>query len=110
MGFGSMASIGRAVADRAVGVAAIVGCSSVAVRDGSSAESPLPSALRCLSVAVLIGQNLLGELDITLSALGPRIVHKHRFAEAGSLGEPDATGNHSFEDFIPKELFEVVGD
>src|SRR5260370_19762218 len=109
MGLASIASIGNDVTSW-VGAGSVVDCSSVDDRDGSSAASPLPSALRCLSVAVLIGQYLLGELDIALSALRPGIVHENRLAEAGSLGEANAARNDGFEHFILEELFDIVSD
>src|SRR5437867_1196499 len=39
-------------------------------RPGRSAERPLPSALRCLSLALLICKNLLGKSDIAFCAAG----------------------------------------
>src|SRR6266404_9131170 len=62
--------------------------SMAAGRDGSSAESPLPNALRGLSGALFMGQDLLCKLNVTLGAAGAKVVGEDRFAETGSFREP----------------------
>jgi len=73
---------------------------------GSSAPSPLPRALRWLSVLFMI-QDLFREFDITLRAARPRIVAQDRFTETRSLGETNAARNDCIEDAISEKLFQV---
>src|SRR6185295_14701193 len=107
-GLGSIELTGSVV----VGLAAsgAVGCETGAGREGSSAESPLPSALRGLSVALLIRENLLGEADVAFCPFRSRIVHQDGLAETRRLRQPNATRNDRLEDFVLKELLQVVSD
>src|SRR5579862_2528571 len=76
-GLGLIASIGRvfgrgsragagAIAEGTAG--ALGGGPTWVGRTGKSAERPLPSALRGLSSALFIGEDLLGEFNIALGA------------------------------------------
>src|SRR6185436_17526616 len=73
-GFGSISSIRIRVGVSGVGA----GCAAAALVTGGlfgkSAVSPLPSALRGPSGSLFIGENLLGQLDITFSARGTHII------------------------------------
>src|SRR5579872_1381250 len=77
---------------------------------GSSAERPLPSALRCLSVPVFILQDLLCELDVAFSSAGPRVVHQDGFSVTGGFRQADAAGNDGRENLIAEEILQIVGD
>src|SRR5713101_2699103 len=54
---------------------------------GNRAVSPLPRALRGASCGLFIGEYLLGQLDITFSSLGAKIVAQNGLTIAGSLSE-----------------------
>src|SRR6266849_4983772 len=112
-GFGLMESIGKCVgALVADGTGRKVGTSegAAAWRGGRSAERPLPSALRCLSVAVLIFKNLLGQFDIALGTPGAWIIHQDWLAVARCLRQADASRDDGGKDFVAEELLEVIGD
>src|ERR1700728_205810 len=79
-----------------------------AERPGRSAERPLPSTLRCLSVPLFILQNRLRELDIALRASRAGVVHEDRLAVAGRLRQANAAGNYGGQYLVMKEVFEVV--
>src|SRR6185369_14442280 len=85
----------------AVATAAAAGCP----RPGRRAERPLPSALRVLSLALFIRQNLLREFDIALGSPGTRVVHENGFAVTGRFRQSDAARNHSCKYLIAKEIF-----
>src|SRR5579864_2989001 len=90
----------------AVAAAATPGCP----RPGRRAESPLPSALRGLSLALFIRQNLLREFDIALGSTGTRIVHENRLAVARSFREPNTARYHGRKYLIAKEFLQILSD
>src|SRR5579859_3349336 len=73
-------------------------------RPGSSAERPLPSALRCFSIALLILEDLLGEFDVAFGASRAWIVHQDWFTKAGGFSETDTARDHCRKYFIIKEF------
>src|SRR5581483_12411311 len=75
---------------------------------GSSADKPLPSALRAFrSGSLFMRQNFLCELNVRFGAAGSRIIRQNRLSEARSFRQPDAARNHSFEYFLAEELPKV---
>src|SRR5579884_3183816 len=113
-GFGRMLSTGtwRGRPDSSTGVcswaAACSGAGSdgeVGGRCGSSAESPLPRALRRSAFML---QNLLRELNVGFGPTGPNVIGNHGFSEAGRLREPDASWNHGPKDVVAEEFAEVL--
>src|ERR1041384_1039535 len=67
--------------------------------------SPLPSA--CLFIAP---DDLAGEIEVRLRALGPDVVQHDRFSEAGSLPQPDIARNDGPEDSLLEEGADVSDD
>src|SRR5512140_2183417 len=74
----------------AVAAAVVPGCP----RPGRRAERPLPSALRGLSSALFIFQNLLREFNIALGTPRTRVIHQDWFPIAGGLRKSNAAGDH----------------
>src|SRR5579871_286585 len=100
-------------AERTRGVAAGAGgvdAASVSTLVGRRAESPLPSALRCLSGALFMSQDLLCQLDIAFCSSGPDIVGNNWLAEAGSLGQSNAARDDGLEHLVLEELTKVLFD
>ena len=85
-----MGSIGRRLVRSARGR----GCVAAVAFTGRRAESPLPSALRCLSVPVFILKDLLGELDIAFRAARPGVIHQNGLSVAGRFRQADASRDH----------------
>src|SRR5215831_10388952 len=90
-GLGSMASTARLCvgSSRAAGTGRTDGG-----RLGSSAFSPLPSALRELSGLFMV-KNLFGEFDIAFGAAGTRVVADDGFAKAGGFGQAHTSRDDS---------------
>jgi hypothetical protein len=59
---------------------------------------------------LLIGENLLGQLDVALGAPRADVIEEDGLAVAGSLGEADASRDYGAEDLFGKKLPQVVGD
>src|SRR5438477_12356296 len=81
-GLGWTESIGRLVGSWKAGAAAAAvpdDTDAGSGRPGSSAERPLPSALRCLSIALPILEDLLAEFDVAFGASRASIVHQYWF-------------------------------
>src|SRR5579885_1419938 len=107
MGLGSIWRIGRRFG---VVKGFASGTATFPARVGSRADSPLPRALRCLSVPVFMFQDLLGELDIAFRTSGTRIVNQNWLAVTRRLSELYAPRDDRCEDITRKELLEIVGD
>src|ERR1700685_1259362 len=78
-------------------------------RVGSSALSPLPSALRGLSTFLFILQNLLGEADIALRAARADVIGQDCLPMTGSFSEANTARNNGLEDLFAEEVSEIVG-
>ncbi len=81
-------------------------CRPQAPRGGAVRQErrrPLPSALRGLSVALLILQDLLGEFDIALRAARAGVIHQDRLPVAGRFRQADAARDDSCQDLILKK-------
>src|SRR5271163_819831 len=68
-----------------------------------SAPSPLPSAFR------VIGNNLLGELGVTLRPFAVNIVENDWLAEAWRLGKPYIARNHALKHLRTEETAQISG-
>src|SRR5450755_1187751 len=55
-------------------------------------------------------QNFLGESDIAFRSPGAHIVSENCLAMARRLSQAYASGNHRFENLLPKEVPEVRGN
>src|SRR5438067_7995380 len=82
---------------------------NAAGRPGSSDESPLPSALRGLSITLFISDDFLCQLQVTFGAAGPGIVGQNGFSIAGSLGQADTSRNRGFQHLVGEKLPQVLG-
>src|SRR6185295_96670 len=95
------------------GFVALAGAAAAAVgaagwlRPGRRADRPLPSALRCLSLALLICKNLLGQSDIAFCTAGPGIVHQNGLAITRSLREANAAWYYGRKDLIVEEFSQI---
>src|SRR5216684_4221444 len=69
-----------------------------------SAPSPRPSAF------LGIGNDLLGELRVTFSALTVNVVKNDRFSETGCFCKPHIARNHAFEYLGSKETAQIGGN
>src|SRR5258708_13045238 len=78
------------------------------VRVGRRAESPLPNALRGLSGALFMGQDLLCQLNVALGAARAQVIRKNGLAEAGVLRQTNAAGNYSAKDALLKEFSQIL--
>src|SRR5260221_4040147 len=78
------------------------------VRVGRRAESPLPNALRGLSGALFMGQDLLCQLNVALGAARAQIIRKNRLAKAGGLCQSNAARNYGLKDFLLKEFSQIL--
>src|SRR5260370_35209904 len=78
------------------------------VRVGRRADRHLPNALRCLSGALFMGQDLLCQLNVGLGAARAQVVRKNRLAEAGGLCEANAARNYSAKDGLLKEFAKIL--
>src|SRR5580693_6783385 len=107
IGFGCMASIGSLVGRCGASPAAVPDALAPGLA-GRSADKPLPSALRGLSFALFIFQNLLGQLDVTLRPPGARIIDDDRFAVAWRFRQPDTPRNHGRQDLVAEEVLQIV--
>src|SRR5258707_15696056 len=78
------------------------------VRVGRRAESPLPNALRGLSGALFMGQDLLCQLNVALGAARAQVIRKNRLAETGCLSKANTPRNYGLKDALLKELPEIL--
>src|SRR3990167_8192965 len=78
--------------------------SAAAGKSRSSALSPLPSALR------VMGDDLLGEFEITLAAARLRVVEQDGLAVARGFGQAHVSGNDAREDLCAEEVAQVGQD
>jgi len=92
------------------GAGAAAAAGDEAERAGKRAERPLPSTLRCLSVALLILENLLGQFYVAFGTPRSGVVHEDRLSEAGGLGQANTAGNYGMKNFVLEEVPEVVRD
>src|SRR5712692_1321567 len=69
-----------------------------------SALKPFPSA--CLG----IGDQLLGELEITLRSLAMYVIENNRLTMTRSLGKPDVARDYGPKDLATKEAAQVGAD
>jgi hypothetical protein len=76
-------------------------------RVGRRALTPLPRALRGGFSALLMGEDLFGEFDVTFGSARAGVVGEDRFAETGRLGQADAAWNHRSKNLVPEELLKV---
>src|SRR5580700_787584 len=75
---------------------------------GRRAERPLPKALRCLSGALFMGQDLLCQLNIAFGAAGADVVRQNRLTETGGFRQANTAWNDGLEDVILEELAQVL--
>src|ERR1035438_7664811 len=75
---------------------------------GRRAESPLPSALRCLSGALFMGEDLLCQLNIAFGPSGSDIVGDYWLTEARGFCETNTAWDDGFEDTVFEELPQVM--
>jgi hypothetical protein len=59
---------------------------------------------------LFIGENLLGQLDITFSALGTHIIAQDGLSIAWRFGETDVSWDYGSKDLALEEASQVVGD
>src|SRR5260370_36909217 len=78
------------------------------VRVGRRAERPLPNALRCLSGALFMGQDLLCQLNVALGAARAQVVRKNGLAETGGLCEANAARNYGAKDALLKKISQIL--
>src|SRR6266436_4654786 len=78
------------------------------VRVGRRAESPLPNALRGLSGALFMGQDLLCQLNVALGAARAQIIRKNRLAKTGSLGKANTPRNYGLKDALLEEFAKIL--
>src|SRR5258708_6238541 len=78
------------------------------VRVGRRAERPLPNALRGLSGALFMGQDLLCQLNVALGAARAQVIRKNGLTEARGLCQSNAARNYSAKDALLKELPQVL--
>src|ERR1051326_3996849 len=76
---------------------------------GSNAPSPLPRALRVLSVLFML-KNLFCQFDIALGAPRARVIGEDGLAETRRFGQFDTPWNDRFENFVLEKLSEIGGD
>src|SRR6185369_7045384 len=76
-------------------------CSTVAVPEEKSALSPLPSAF------LVICQNLLGQIQVTVRTPTFHIVEQDRLAVARRLGEPHVARDRRLEDLRSEKIAQV---
>src|SRR6185295_2392399 len=97
------------------GFVALAGAAAAAVgaagwlRPGRRADRPLPSALRCLSLALLICKNLLGQSDVAFRASRTGVIHQNGLAVAWRFSEANATRYDGCKYLIFKEFPQIVG-
>src|SRR5277367_3909585 len=105
-GLGSICKIGRTATRTPAGAwgAGAAGSGSVCTLVGRRAESPLPSALRCLSGALFMSQDLLCQLNVAFSAAGSDVIGDYRLAETGGLCQAYTARDNGLEDLIFEEL------
>src|SRR6202171_3938901 len=108
-GLGSIRSMETTLAGAPSGAGTSSGSTAVG-RAGSSAERPLPNALRGLSGALFMSQDLLCKLYVALGAAGAKVVGEDRFAETGGLREPDAARDYGLKYVLIEELAKVICD
>src|SRR5262249_46507631 len=77
-------------------------------RGGRRGFRAFPRAWR--SGCLLIGQDFLGELNVSFGSTGRGVIKKDGFAVARGFGETDVAGDDGAEDLVAEEFAEVGGD
>src|SRR5215469_7599862 len=75
---------------------------------GRRAESPLPRALRCLSEALFMGQDLLCQLNVALCASRSNVVGEDWLPKTGGLSEPYTARNNGLENTLVEEIAQIL--
>src|ERR1035438_3151963 len=75
---------------------------------GKRAESPFPKALRCLSGALFMGEDLLCQLNIAFGPSGSDVVGDYWLAETRGFRQANAAWDHRPEDVVFEELPKVL--